>query len=152
MIRQRQHRPPSSQSKQFIFLITTKTHQEDAIHPWIFEEVILYISIIHPWGDQTYSAVPIFEIIYSIKWKQVWMRKLAPQNCFLSKNLKLNEVEIIIAAWKMGRTHFQKVINVRLLIDFDDLETNLLIAKLPLPNLPKVSRGNGTIIFTYNVF
>ena len=52
----------------------------------------------------------------------------------------------------MGGTHFQEVINMRLLIDLDDLETNLLIAKLPLPNLPKMPRGNGTIVFTYNVF
>ena len=52
----------------------------------------------------------------------------------------------------MGGTHFQKVIKMRLLIDLDDLEANLLFAKLPLPNLPKVPRGNGTIVFTYNVF
>ena len=52
----------------------------------------------------------------------------------------------------MGGTHPQKVIKMRLLIELDDLETNLLIAKLPLPNLPKVPRGNRTIVFTYNVF
>jgi hypothetical protein len=52
----------------------------------------------------------------------------------------------------MGGTHFQKVINMRLLKDLNDLETNLLIAKFPLPNVPKVPRGNSTIAFTYNVF
>jgi hypothetical protein len=152
MSRQRQHRTPSSQSEQFVFLRATKTHQEGAINPWIFKEIVPYMSIIHPWRDQTHSAVPIFEIIYSVKWKQVWMRKLAPQNGFLGKNLKIVKVGIIIVALKMGGTHFQKVINMRLLIDLDDLETNLLIAKLPFPNLPKVPRGNGTIVFTYNVF
>ena len=75
-----------------------KTHQKETIHPGIFGKIVLYISIIHPWRDQTYSAMIIFEIIYSVKWKQVWMLKLAPQNCFLSENLKIDEVEIIIVA------------------------------------------------------
>jgi hypothetical protein len=82
-----------------------KTHQEDAIHPWIFGEIVLYISILHPWRDQAYSAVPIFEIIYPVKWKQVWMRKLAPQNCFLSKDLKIVKVEINIVARKKWEEH-----------------------------------------------